>query len=144
MPGAAIRVEGLADVRRSLKAAGAKSSDLSKAHRRVAKLVESESRQRAPGGTPQQRAAAKVLLGRGTSREARLAIRNTTRIPFGKGAFLGGKRPQFDRWVGNNWDVLAGRGPYVIADAMRRRQTDIVDEFEAAVMDVFRTYGLTD
>lgn len=142
MPGPLIQVEGIADVRRSLKAAGAKSSDLSKAHRRVAKLVEGESRAQAPSGTRQQAAAAKALLGQGTTKEAQLAIRNTKRIPFGKGAFLGGKRPQFEDWVGTSWDVMSGDGPYVIAEAMRDRRDDILDEFEAAVMDVFQAVGL--
>lgn len=143
MPGPAIEVEGIAEVRRALKAAGAKSSELSKAHRRVGKLVEGESRSGAGGGTRQQSSAAKVLLGRGTTKSAILAIRNTARVPYGLGAFLGGKRPQFPEWVGNNWDLLNGDGPYVIAEQMRRNRDEILDEFEAAVLDAFERVGLT-
>jgi len=142
MPGPAVRVDGVDEVRRSLKAAGAKSSTLSKAHRRVGKLVEGESRRGAGGGTPQQRSAAKVLLGKGTAREAALAIRNTNKVPYGLGAFLGGKRPQFPDWVGNRWDILGGSGPYVIADAMRSNRDEILEEYESAVLDAFRAAGL--
>lgn len=140
----AVRVEGLTEVRSALKRAAGTTRELSKAHRKVAKLVEGESKAQAPRGTRQQARAAQVLLGKGTVREATLAIRNTKRVPFGKGAFLGGKRPQFPPpWVGNNWNVLEGSGPYVIRDAMRSRRTDILDSFEENVLDALRAAGLT-
>jgi hypothetical protein len=138
----ALEVEGIAELRRTLKAAGAGTRDLQQAHKRVSKIVEGGSRRRAPGGTRQQRAAGKVLLGKGTVKGADLSIRNTAKVPFGLGAFLGGKRPQFPEWVGARWDVLAGGGPYVVADAIREDRTEIMDTFAEEIAAVFAAAGL--
>lgn len=143
MPSPAVRVDGATELRQKFRSATGNTKDLRAAYRRVAKVVEGESRSRAPGGTRQQGAAAKVLLGRGTSSAAQLAIRNTATIPFGLGAFLGARRwQQFPDWVGNDWDLLAGDGPYVIAEAMRDEREQILETFEEEIGAALRAAGL--
>jgi hypothetical protein len=137
-----IEVDGLAEVRRALKAAKGSTKDLRQAHRRVAKVAETGSRRDARSGIPQQRRAAKVLLAKGSTQGADLAIRNTSAVPFGLGAFLGGHRPQFPPWVGNRWDVLAGDGPYVIAEAIQRDRDDILAAFDEEMGQLLEAAGL--
>lgn len=133
----ALRVHGLDETRRSLRRAGLVEvpKGIRGAHKVVAKLVEAGSRREAGSGTRQQQAAAKALLGKGTTAEAVLAIRNTSSVPFGKGAFLGAIAwQQFPPWVGNSWNLEAGDGPYVIAEAIR----DDLDEIEETFIDELR------
>lgn len=122
MPDPAVRVDGARELSRKFRAATGSTKDLSKAHREVGRLVTDRSKSGASGGTRQQARAASVLLGKGTSTEASVAIRNTGRIPYGLGAFLGAKQyRQFPPWVGNTWDLANGEGPYVVAPAVGSR-----------------------
>jgi hypothetical protein len=134
--------EGVPELRARLKAVAGTDKDLRNAHRRVSKVVESSSRSRASAGTRQQARAASSLLGKGDARGAALAMRNTTRVPFGLGAFLGGKRPQFPPWVGARWDVLAGGGPYVIGEAIRADRAQIEQSFVDEILAVIAQAGL--
>jgi len=132
----------MAELRAGLKAVSGSTKDLRTAHRRIGKIVEQGSRAGAASGTAQQQRAASTLLAAGSVKGAELAIRNTSKVPFGLGAFLGGKRPQFPEWVGNRWDVLAGDGPYVIAQQIRTREPEIRDAFTEEVLTLFALIGL--
>ena len=113
---------------------------LKQAHTNVANLVKAESQGR---GTRQQVRAARALVGKGTARNAFVAIRNRP-VPFGIGAFMGAQgrfgwysagryrdsdARQFPEWVGNTWDLENGVGPYVIADVIKEQREDIFDAF---------------
>ena len=114
---------------------------LKEAHVSVAELVRDRSQHR---GTRQQVAAAKAMVADGTTTMARIRIKNTPAAPFAIGAFMGakgrfgwyGKRRyrsssarQFPEWVGNNWNLEAGQGPYVIAEIVQEGRQDILDAF---------------
>lgn len=134
--------EGIPELRTRLKAVAGTDKDLRGAHRRVSKVVESGSRARAGSGTRQQARAASTLLGKGDAKGASLAMRNTSRVPFGLGAFLGGKRPQFPEWVGSRWDVQAGGGPYVIGDTIRGDRLAIETSFADEILRVIEQAGI--
>lgn len=124
-----VRVEGIRELRSALRRmqVDGSSKALRQAHKNVAKFVEQRSRGR---GTAQQVRAARAILGKGETAEASIAIRNLSAVPFGLGAFMGSLRyKQFPTWVGNNWNLEAGEGPYVIADAIQSGRTDIMREF---------------
>ena len=112
------RVEGVDELRRSLKAVDGGVKQLRKANKDVAKAVEGRSRSRSGSGTAQQAKAAKALLGTGEASRAVLKIRNLGSVPFGIGAFMGALAwKQFPPWVGNNWTLgQPGEGPYVLRD----------------------------
>lgn len=140
-----IRVEGLTETRKAFRKAGATTATkaIRTAHRTVGKFVEKESRGRAAGASRQQARAAKTLLGKGTAAEAALALRNTDAVPFGIGAFMGSKRlAQFPDWVGNNWDLAAGDGPYVIAEAIGDNFDEILELFETEIGQAIESAGL--
>jgi hypothetical protein len=141
----AIRVEGLDDTRRALRRAGATSATkaIRAAHKTTAKLVEGESRSKASGATRQQARAARSMLGKGTVKAAALALRNTGSIPYGIGAYMGSKAyAQFPDWVGNAWDLAAGEGPYVVAEAISENLDEILDLFETEIRDAIESAGL--
>jgi len=141
----AIRVEGLDETRRALRKAGATSATkaIRAAHKTTAKLVEGESRSRASGATRQQARAARSMLGKGTAGAAVLALRNTGSIPYGIGAYMGAKAyRQFPDWVGNNWDLAAGTGPYVVAEAISENLDEILELFETEIRDAIQSAGL--
>lgn len=141
----AIRVEGLREVRRNLRQAGDRETpkQVRAAHKDAAKVAEGKSRGRASSSEPQQQRAAAALLGKGTPAAAVLAIRNTGAVPFGVGAFMGAKQfRQFPAWVGNAWDLEAGVGPYVVAEAIRDGLEEITDTYLEALRRAFRDAGL--
>jgi hypothetical protein len=143
MPGPAVRVEGAKELSRAFRKATGTTRNLSRAHREVGRLVADRSKDRAASSAPQQRKAAAALLGKGTSREAQLSIRNTGRLPFGIGAFMGALQyRQFPAWVGNSWDIAVAGGPYVIGEAVRANMVEIVDEFERNLGHAIREAGL--
>jgi hypothetical protein len=144
MPGPAVRVDGAKELSRAFRRATGTTRDLSRAYREVARFVTDASKREAINSAPQQRKAAAALLGQGTSREARVGVRNTSRVPFGIGAFMGALQyRQFPPWVGNTWDIMApGEGPYVIGEAVRANRQDILDEFEHVIGHAIRTAGL--
>lgn len=142
MPAPAFVVTGAEDLRRSFRRAQGTTRDLSRAHRKVSKVAEGGAKR--TSGTRQQERAKRALLGKGGAKSADLAIRNLSSMPFGLGAFLGARAyPQFPDWVGNRWDLLAGDGPYVIAEAIQRDRDEILDAFEQHVADALTAAGLT-
>lgn len=143
MPDPAVRVEGARELSRAFRQAVGSTRDLSRAYREVGRLATDRSKSAAAGARPQQRKAAAALLGRGTSTEASVGVRNTGRVPFGIGAFMGARRwRQFPPWVGNTWDIASGSGPYVIADAVSDAMPDILDEFAEAIGDALDAAGI--
>jgi len=139
----AIEIEGADQIRKSFKAAGGATKDLSAAHRLVAKIVERGSRTAAKSGERQQPKAATVLLGKGSAGAAALAIRATAKAPFGIGAFMGSKKyRQVPPWIGENWDVMEGTGPYVVAPTIAENRDEILDTFAQSVGDVMESVGL--
>ena len=142
MPDGRIEVEGIRELRSKMRSMGVEGSNkaLREAHKNVAKLVEGRSRGR---GTAQQVKAAKAILGRGRNVEALIAIRNLASVPFGIGAFMGAKQfQQFPEWVGNNWNLEAGTGPYVIAEVIASGRTDIIQAFVEEMRSAAEALGL--
>lgn len=82
------------------------------------------------------------MLGSGTGRAAILNLRNTKAVPFGLGAYLGGHRRQFPDWVGNNWDLLKGKGPYVVAPTIKQHQDEILGAINAELSRVLKEAGI--
>lgn len=137
-----IRVEGIKELRSKMRKMGVEGSNnaLRKAHKNVSKIVEGRSRGR---GTRQQVKAARAILGAGTTAEALIKIRNLNAVPFGIGAFMGAKQyGQFPEWVGNNWNLEAGTGPYVIADVISSGRTDIIEAFTEEMRNAAEALGL--
>lgn len=135
-------MQGIKELRSKMRKMGVEGSSnaLRKAHRNVAKLVEGRSRGR---GTAQQVRAANAILGKATSGKAFIGIRNTARVPFGIGAFMGAKQyRQFPEWVGNNWNLEAGVGPYVIADVISSGRDDIIESFIEEMRSAAEALGL--
>ena len=124
------RVEGVDELRRSLKAVDGGVKQLRKANKDVAKAVEGRSRSRSGSGTAQQAKAAKALLGTGEASRAVLKIRNLGSVPFGIGAVMGALAwKQFPPWVGNNWTLgQPGEGPYVLRDVFDKDFDEVVVE----------------
>lgn len=124
------RVEGVDELRRSLKAVDGGVKQLRKANKDVAKAVEGRSRSRSGSGTAQQAKAAKALLGTGEASRAVIKIRDLGSVPFGIGAFMGALAwKQFPPWVGNNWTLgQPGEGPYVLRDVFDKDFDEVVVE----------------
>lgn len=142
MAGPAVEVEGLVEARAAFREAGGKTSDISRGHRKVAKVVEERARSYARSGTAQQSKAANVLAAKGTAKEAALAIRNTAARPFGIGAFMGAIRyRQFPAWVTNAWNIEAGEGPYQVAPAIRDALPEVLAAYDEEVASIFEEVG---
>jgi len=137
-----VRVEGIRELRSALRRMGTTGANkaLRGAHKSVAKMVEGESRGQ---GTAQQVKASRAILGKGDTDAALIAIRNLASVPFGLGAFMGALQyKQFPEWVGNQWDLEAGEGPYVIAPIIASRRPDIIEEFERQMRSAAESLGL--
>lgn len=152
----AVEIHGARELRtamRRMKVEGAGKA-LRETHKKVAKLVEGKVRGK---GDAQQQAAARALLGKGSQKSADLAIRNLASVPYGLGAFLGAegrfgwysaKRysnssgSQFPEWVGNNWDLFNGIGPYVIADQIKANRQEILDSYLEEMANAAAGLGL--
>jgi hypothetical protein len=157
MPGnTGVEVHGARELRTTMRRMGVEGSNkaLKEAHTNVAKFVEDRTRGR---GTRQQVRAARALVAKGTARSAMLAIKNTGAVPFGIGAFMGASsrfgwyaarryrnepRRQFPEWVGNNWDLENGQGPYVIAEVIQERRDDIYEAFLDEMRKAAESLGL--
>ena len=142
MPDGRIEVEGIRELRTKMRKMGVEGSNkaLRTAHKNVAKLVEGRSRGR---GTAQQVKAAKAILGKGMTDQSIIAIRNLASVPFGIGAFMGAKQyKQFPEWVGNDWNLEAGTGPYVIAEVIASGRTDIIEAFVEEMRSAAEALGL--
>lgn len=143
MPEPAVNVVGAKELARDFRKATGSTRDLSRAHREVGRLATDRSKGRAASAAPQQQKAARALLGKGTSSEASVAVRNMGSVPFGIGAFMGAiQYRQFPPWVGNSWDIEAGEGPYVIAEAIASGMPEILETFEAAIGHAITGAGL--
>jgi len=129
-------------MRRSFDAVARKGLDkaLRAAHRVIAKDVASDIRG-ATVGTRQQRKAIKSIAARGEPTAAVIGIRNA--VPFGIGAFMGSIRyKQFPAWVGTNWNLESGEGPYVVAPTIGHDLPKIKDDFSKEVSKALESFGL--
>lgn len=52
------------------------------------------------------------------------------------------RRQQHLAWVGNQWDIEAGEGPYVVADAVAAKKAQMVDAMQAEMDRLIREQGL--
>lgn len=142
-----VDIEGLNEVRRGFRAVSGSSRELGNANREVGrKATEWSKDQTSRTGTRQQRAAVRALLGKGDQRSGSIAIRNLKSMPFGIGAFMGGRRrrttQQFPPWVGNQWNIDEGTGPYQIAPALEGRREDLIDIYMDAIRQAAARAGL--
>lgn len=143
--GPVIQVENEAQVRRTFKALGGAGKDLTKANRQVAKLVQTLSRSEASGSSdPEQSSAVAAISARATQSAAQLQISSAS-VPWALGAFMGSKQyPQFLPWIGNNWDLAQGTGPYSIRFAFGGSGIEAIKTaYEKTIGDTLRAAGLT-
>jgi hypothetical protein len=117
----AVRVEGLAELRKELKRLDL-SKDLGQANRKVAQLVVDAAQGRA--STRLERAAARSLSASSSTVGARVGL-GGPRTPFAAGAEFGSKRfRQFQAWRGNGQQ--AG---YFLYPAIRENTPRIVEVY---------------
>ena len=140
MPDPGIKVKGLDEFRRDLKAIGKQwPKELAKTHRILAREVSGEARRFAIGIGPVQAHFASKITGTGTAAKASIGVaRQANAAIWGAkkhtgwygapqyGSSAKGNQPQ---WVGNAWDVGGPGGPYGINDAIRHDMPKIVDRY---------------
>jgi hypothetical protein len=151
-----IRIDGLPEFRRALKAIGPDwPKELRKVHRRIA--VEGVARSRAAAGAMggQQARFAGGISARATQTKASVGVLGGGKNPGAKGAFFGAKRrtgwyarqryldtagaAQFLPWVGNTWAAaVPGQGPYAINPALAAYIPQIVEEYGEMIDDLTR------
>lgn len=141
-----LEVEGLRELRQSFGKAGRKKEldrGLRDAHKKIAKDTESASKAAAATGTAQQARMIRALLGKGETEASVLSIKRSSAAPFGLGAFMGAIRwKQFPAWVGESWDIEAGKGPYVVAATIARQLPQIRESYADGIDDTLRHLGL--
>lgn len=140
--GPAIKLLTEAENRRQFKALGNAGKDLTKANRKVARLVVTTAKGAASG--PEQTSAVGAISASATQSSAAVVIKDNP--AWGVGAFMGSvKYPQFPAWVGNSWDLSEGTGPYAIKEAftasgraavMKAYQDNVVETLRAGGVDV--------
>lgn len=147
MPGSSIRIEGIKELRRELKAIGPEwPKELRAVHKKIAEFGAARSRAVASGEGGETRHFAKSIRPRANQRQAIIAI-----APAANAAFWGAKRhtgwyakPQFHAspaqhqpWVGNSWEVaVAGQGPYAINPALAAALPQILDDYADMIDDL--------
>lgn len=143
MAGAAVRVDGLAELRRGLKRMAPEvQQEFKDALKAMAEESAIDARGAAQGGTRQQQRAAYNIVGSGTLSGGQVVLTAGNDLPFALGAFWGSKRPQFPglRWVGKSWEAgVHGQGPYFINDAI----ADDAEQIEATLEDLVDRLALT-
>lgn len=134
-PAAAVKVEGLKEFRRELRALDrtngnrAWSRELTKAHRDLGQMIATLSAGAAAGmGGPQAHFSG-AIRGRGTQVSAKVGV-----LPRANAAFWGAKKrtgwfgaPRYGQstgvqhppWVGNGWTAGGPGGPYAINETIR-------------------------
>lgn len=141
-----MHIVGLAELRKELRRLDDPrgwAKELTAVHRRLARTglswVQAEAESM---GGPYARFAA-GLSARGRAAGAAISVSRKVAGRNGKafipnGVFYGSKQfPQFDRWVGNSWDVgVAGQGPYAINPAIAAHMGDIIDTYAAGIDDL--------
>lgn len=111
-----------------------RARDLREPRREVAEYVVNGMRQ-----SPMTRQQRRVIDGVRAAASGAIAFSQTRRNPFIFGAFFGAKRwRQFQPWVGNDWDLIKGSGPYVLAPFVYRNAERISDMFSDGIMDAAR------
>lgn len=143
MPAGGIDIYGARELRAAMRRMGVEGQReaLKEAHMAVADLVYDKSQRR---GEPQQTNMADGMIPSGTTTKAQIRLKSTAGNPYLLAAFMGAKRRtgwfakarygdspkrQFPEWVGNNWNLEAGIGPYVIADVVRDEFDNILDTY---------------
>ena len=146
--GSEVRVVGLIDFRRELKALEGDTNwarELTKVHQKVARKGASAARAEASAMGGQQRHFASSIGGRGLATSARIEVSGEANAVFwgtkGKGT---GWNTEFGTtqnppWVGASWDTgVAGEGPYAINDAIAKNVEEIVDFYSEMLDDLAR------
>lgn len=135
----AVRVIGLAEFIRDIRALSGDLSDLRRVHLDAAQLVanDAERRARALGGVAAK--TAPTIRAAAEQRHAKVAL-GGARAPFGLGAEFGAKRfAQFKDWRGNQWqpDVNNGVG-YFLHPAVRATRERFVEIYADALHQLSR------
>jgi hypothetical protein len=153
-PAAAIRVEGLREFRRELRAIDrtngdrAWSRELTRTHRELGQMVASLSSGAAAGMGGSQAHFAGAIRGRGTAASARIGV-----LPRANAAFWGAKKrtgwygaPRYAEstgqqhlpWVGTGWTAGGPGGPYAINATVRDNLRGIERAYAEAIDRVTR------
>lgn len=156
MPEPALKIYGARETRNTLRKMQVEGAGkaLRESHKKIAKFLEGRTRGK---GNAQQRKEQRGLLGKGTQRQSVLSIKNTAAAPFALAAYMGTKKQtgwyararynnstgkQFPEWVGNNWDLLNGVGPYVIADQIQTDRQELLDMYFEEMRTTANALGL--
>lgn len=131
----AVHVRGLREMQAGLRAASPKlARSMTVANKEIAAKVAAKAQSLARSGTPVQAKASGTIVGAAGQRDAKIAINKGRQFKFADGAFYGAKAyPQFDPWVGNDWEVGGTGGP----DAINPAIADMVPEIEEFYLDAF-------
>ena len=155
MPQPGIEIYGARELRSAMRRMGVEGQReaLKEAHTSVADLVVDKSQRR---GDPVQKVTADGLIPSGTTTKAQVRLKNTAANPFLVRAFMGSKKrtgwysdgryansaPQWLEWVGNNWNLEAGTGPYVIAEVVHDEYSNILDTYMDEMRKAANRVGL--
>lgn len=155
MPSPGIEVYGARELRAAMRRMGVEGQReaLKEAHTSVADLVVDKSQ---PRGNTAQKRMADGMVPSGTTTKAQVKLRNTAANPYLVRAFMGSYKrtgwyskaryssspPQWLEWVGNNWNLEAGTGPYVIADVVHDEYSNILDTYMDEMRKAARKVGL--
>lgn len=130
MAGPAVRVEGLRDLSRHLRAIDKSlARDLRIANKAAAETVLAEARRRASslGGVAAK--TAPTLRASGEQQRATVRL-GGARAPYALGAEFGAKRyRQFKPWRGNQWGGFSGGPGYFLHPAIRETADEIVGQY---------------
>lgn len=140
--GSTVRVEGLDELRRGLRHMAAEArKDWTAFNRKLASDAADWARSEADGLGGPWRHFSPSLFGSAAYRTASVGMRAAgagMRWWGANATFWGSHRPQHPPWVGSDWDVAPGQGPYAIVPAILRhdreimnRYGDLVEEFAA-------------
>lgn len=155
MPGPAVQVRGLAELRRELRKLEEPrvwTKELAGVHRSIAKDLapKAQERARSLGGQPGHFAGA--IRGYGSAPAARLGIASAGKGQrnWGANAAMWGVKDNITGrnrsttpnlkvpWVGNTWDVVYGQGPTAIVDTIVAETPRIVNEYGDAIENLTR------
>jgi hypothetical protein len=111
-------------------------------NKRAGDIVVEDARRRAAGMGAQRAKAARAIKSSTAKTGIRVRIAGGAGVPFALGAFWGAKKRtgwyararyrrstgrQFDRWVGNTWEVGGPGGPYALNPAIRAQLPKVLD-----------------
>lgn len=143
----AIRVEGLRDVQRELRALDGKlPRELTRLNKNAAEIVASRARARGTGYGGIRAAAARTIRAQGQQRYAIVALGNA-RTPYAAGANFGAYHDRMRvtrRGVQRGWNQFPlPRDPdWMVYAALEEREREVLAHYERGLAELIRRVGL--